>query len=318
MSTGEPSNDLAAIVEYGQGKWLVDQSPWALWACLAGLAVIVYAGGLDGKAAALGVVYLSLLALAFVGWVVTTAIEDRSDLSVFATLPIGILIFILVAAVITVVAGRTGDVHGHGGALWGSLVDPPFPVFGWMLVYGGVGWIAYAVFRHLRPGRPVVSLSPLGISLHRPWLRNVFIPWRDVEGVGPVQIENSAGGRPRTIPNVIAVSVTRDVHERSILSKLSRFAPPDFEFMFRPNGEKIQLVLTSPDLAVAPKDFLVPVEARWRAFRERSGTAPVQEGPLVAYGRWAGDIAAWRSALCLVAIAGMLAIVLHAGLTRTG
>lgn len=313
MSTCEPSRDVAVNVEYGQGRWLVDQVPWALWSCLAGLVVVIHAGGLDRKAAALGIVYLALLALAFVGWIAANAIEDRSSLSFAVALPVGILIFALVAGIITVVAGRTGDLHGHGGARWGSLVDPPLPVFGWMLIQGGVGWIAYAILRHLRPGRPIVVLSPLGIALHRPWLRNVTIAWPDVLGVGPVQIENSAGGRPHTNPNVIAVTVAGDFHERSILPKLSRLAPPHFEFMFRPKGEAMQVVLSSPDLVVAPKDLLAPMEARWQAFRH--GPASVSAGTTVTYGRWSWDIQAWRVILCLAALAGMVAILLHAALS---
>lgn len=317
MSASEPASDLTTIVEYRTDRWLMDHIPWALWTSLLGLAVVLYTEGAHAKDAALAVVYLALLALAFAGWVAASVIEDRSGLPVIVTLPIGVVIFILVAAIIGVVAGSTGDPQGATGrGRWSSLVDPPITVFGWMMIEAGIGWIAFAVFRHVRPGRPIVMLSPDGLSLHRFWLRNVFIPWREVQGVGPVRIENSGGGRPHVDKNAIGVSVSPAFFASRVRPRLTQLAPPYSEFMFREIDRVVQVVLAARDLTVAPKDFLEPIEARWKAFRDRAEPTAGSSAPPLAHGRWEPEVSAWQVARHLLPILCMIAVAFHAASLR--
>lgn len=92
---------------------------------------------------------------------------------------------------------------------------------------------------------PANLLSPAGIAYHRAWLKNLFIPWQDVQGVGgPLEIE-SASGFPSTSPHALAVVVTQDFYERHIAPKPSFLAPPRFERMFQPKNAMMQVVLTS-------------------------------------------------------------------------
>ncbi|MFX8933952.1 hypothetical protein ABTN02_19930, partial [Acinetobacter baumannii] len=81
---------------------------------------------------------------------------------------IGLLILIVVTVVIggvsLAVGGSIGRSYMWGGLFWSSMVNPPPNVFGWMLIYFGLGWIGFALYRHAYVDRPIVTLSPAGIA----------------------------------------------------------------------------------------------------------------------------------------------------------
>lgn len=307
----DPATDVTATVEYSTDKWFVDRVPWALWTCVAGLAVVLHAGDHVGTGALLATVYLALLGLAFAGWALTTLIA-RSGISAFLEFPIHLLIFCFVVVIIVAVAGSIGDTAGVSGRLqWSMLIKPPNVVFGWMLIYLGLAWTAFALIRHFRPARPVVSLTPAGVAYHRSWLRDLLIPWQDIQGVGPVALE----GIPATNPNVIVVVITRNFYEQHIAPKRSFFEPPDTDFMFRPKGDMMQMALTSNEVRVSPDDYRVPIEARWKAFRDqpRSGLpSNSSPGPRFVFGRWSIDGSRWQAIRFVAPLIGMIAVVLSA------
>lgn len=317
----QSANDVWRTVEYSMDKWLIDQVPWALWGCAAGLAIALHADSRGENGAALAVVYLTLLGLAGAGFALTTQI-GRSGISFFLELPIHLLIFIVVAFIIAVVVAAIGGTLGtrygqYSSSLrWSALVDPPPQVFGWMLIYLGLGWIAFALFRHVYPARPIVMLSPAGISFHRPWLPNLFIPWQDVHGVGPLDISDTQGPGA-TNPQLTSVVVGQDFYERHIAPKRRFFEPPGTEYMFRAKGEFMQMTLNSTEIAVGPEEYRVPIEARWRAFRDqpKSSSAPKAISPpgeRIVYGRWSLDGTWWQVVKFLAPLVAMVAVVLHA------
>lgn len=315
--------DLTTPVAYTMDKWRLDRAPWAMWVCVAGLAVVLYMGrGADGAVQAL--VYLAMLGLAFAGWAATTLIER--SLSFLAALAIGLVIAFVVAVIIVLVTGTAGRSGYYGMSWWSRLVNPPPHVFGWMLLYLGAGYVAYAIFRHMRPERPIVMLTPAGVSFHRPWLSNVFIPWAEVQAIGPLEVTGPSGFA-LTNPNAIAVTVTTDFYARHIAPKRSFLAPPGSEWMFQPKGAMIQMVVTSREVPVKPEDYRGPMEARWLAFRDGpvsaspsvpqvggnvgGGDGSVQ-GPRVVYGRWSFDGSWWQIGMFLAPLIGAAAVVLHA------
>lgn len=311
--------DVSRTIEYSTDKWLIDRAPWALWSCAAGLAIALHADSRDVNEAAVAVVYLALLGLAGGGFALTTQIE-RSGISFFLELPIHLVIFIVVAFVIAVVVAALGGSLGAGGPYsrslsWSSLVKPPTGVFGWMLIYLGLGWIAYAYFRRIYPARPIVMLSPAGISFHRPWLPNLLIPWQAVHGVGPMDISDT-GGVGATNPNLAVVMVSKDFYDLHIAPKRRFFEPPGTDFMFRPKGELMQMALNSAEVAVGADDYRVPIEARWKAFRDQpESSVPIVDGrpgESIVYGRWSRDGSWWQAVKFLAPLAAMLAVVLHA------
>jgi hypothetical protein len=239
-------------------------------------------------------------------------------LSFLPDLLIGVLVFVVVAVVIAAVslmAGGWGGSSGYVGItrslFWSHLVNPSLNVFGWMSIYLGSGWTAFSLYRHFFADRAVVSLSPAGIRFHRPWLNGLFIPWQEVRGVGHQEAVGSAG-LPFTTPNA-AVVVGQDFYERHIAPKRSFFAPPGSEAMFWPKGEMMQVVLNSADMTVKPEDFLGPVEARWKAFRDRSEASSQHDGSgtSIVYGRWSINGSAWQIVWFLAPLIGMAVVMLY-------
>lgn len=311
----EPSADVSATVEYTMDKWRMDRLPWAMWACVAGLAVALHAESRGQHGAVLAVVYVALLGLAFAGYALTTLI-GRSGLPLLLELLIGLLVLIIVSGVIGVISVLVGGTSGRSsyvGAMrslyWSHLVNPSLNVFGWMLLYLGFGWIAFSAYRHFYADRAVISMSSAGIRFHRPWLKGLFIPWQEVHGVGHLVVPGISGV-PYVSPHAAAVTVDRDFYEQHIASKRSFFAPPGTEAMFQPKGEMMQVVLSSADMTVKPEDFLGPAEARWKAFRDQPAP-PSQRGGTVFYGRWSIDGSRWQAVRFLAPLVGLAAVMLY-------
>jgi hypothetical protein len=310
----ELAASLSDTVAYSTDKWLIDRVPWAFWVCALGLVIVLHAGGSGVNGAILALVYLPLLGLAFAGWALTVLIA-RSGISFLAEFPIHLALFIVVTLVIAVaiaaVGGSIGGTSHFGRLRWSTLINPPMNVFGWMLIYLGIGWVAFAIFRRFYPARPIVMLSPAGVSFHRSWLKELSIPWQDIKGVGPVAL----AGIPATNPNVIAVTVSKDFYDQHIAPKRRFFEPPGTEYMFRPNGEMMQMALNSAEVAASPEDYRGPLETRWKAFRDQPRSTHETGGspdPNVVYGRWSIDGSWWQAIQFLAPLAGMIAVVLHA------
>ncbi|MDA9543854.1 MULTISPECIES: hypothetical protein [unclassified Bradyrhizobium] len=311
----EPSADVSATVEYTMDKWRMDRVPWAMWACVAGLAVALNAESRGQNGAVLAVVYVALLGLAFAGYALTSLI-GRSGLPLLLELLIGVLVLIIVSGVIGVISvlvggpsGRSSYVGAMRSLYWSHLVNPSLNVFGWMMLYLGLGWIAFSAYRHFYADRAVVSMSSAGIHFHRPWLKGLFIPWQEVRGVGHLVVPGISGV-PYVSPYAAAVTVGRDFYEQHIASKRSFFAPPGAEAMFQPKGEMMQVVLSSADMAVKPEDFLGPAEVRWKAFGDRAGSSSQPAGTIV-YGRWSINGSAWQAVQFLAPLVGLAVVVLY-------
>jgi hypothetical protein len=311
----EPSADVSATVEYTMDKWRMDRVPWAMWACVAGLAIALHAESRGQNGAALAAIYLALLGLAFAGYALTTLI-GRSGLPLLLELLIGALVLVVISGVIGVIslmAGGSSGSSSYVGAMrslyWSHLVNPSLNVFGWMLLYVGWGWIAFSSYRHFYADRAVVSLSSAGIRFHRPWLKGLFIPWHEVRGVGYLEIP-SVSGPPFANPHSAAVTVGLDFYQRHVAPKRSFFAPPGAEAMFLPKGEMMQVVLNSADMMVKPENFLVPAEARWKAFRDQPGPSP-QHGGTIVYGRWSIDGSRWQAIQFLAPVVAMAVVMLY-------
>ena len=307
-----PVSDVSTTVDYSMDKWQMDRIPWALWFCVAGLAICLHIESRGAPSAALAFVYLALVALAFVGWAGTTLIE-RSGYPFYLILPAALLIAFIVAAIIALF-GVLGEYRAPGRLWWSQLVNPPLNVSGWMLLYLGCGWIAFALFRHVHPARPIISLSPAGLSFNRAWLPDIFIPWQDVHAVGALVGENP-GSAPTIYPHAMAVTVTGEFYARHNAPKRSILSPPGAERMFRPKGTMMQMVLTSPELIVDFEDYRRPIEARWKAFHDQPRSAQPSRNPTSPrhiYGRWSWDRSWWQTLMLILPILGMVMVVLHA------
>ena len=320
----DPSTDVSSPVAYGRNKSVFNRVPWAMWVCVGGLAAVVHTGGANGASRAL--VGLALLGLG-VAALAATLLIIRWGSRINTNINGVTAICVLFAAGI---GGVAFVVHLFDNPR--PLIYQPLNTLGWMAIYLGCGYIACALFRRSCPEGPIIHLSQSGILFNRPWLR-LFVPWQDIQEVGRLDdshlkvlyppdpivewVTNRFYGRyVSTGPDAIVVVVTSTFHERDIAPKRSFLAPLGSRLMFQPKGAMMQVVLSGPDLGVAPEDFRASIEARWKAFRDRpppSGPqAGVASGKPVAPGSWSFD-GSWRQALLFLApLAAAAGVILHA------
>jgi hypothetical protein len=78
----------------------------------------------------------------------------------------------------------------------------------------------------------------------------------------------------------------------------------------------MQMVLHHELFAIAPRDIRGPLEARWQAFRAAPASVPSTAAtPPQIYGAWSIHGPLWQTAMFLVPIIGILAILGHAAIT---
>jgi hypothetical protein len=320
----DASADVSSSVEYGRNKFVLDRVPWAMWFCVGGLAAVLHTGGANGATRAL--VGLAMLGLGVAGLAATLLIirwGSRINDRINGASVVGVFLALGLWGIASVV---------HLFENPRPLIYQQLNAFGWMAIYLGCGYIAYALFRHFYPEGPVIQLSQSGILFNRPWLR-LFVPWQDIQEVGRLDDSHVGGLIPldpvvgwatklvygryvSTGPDAIVVVVTNTFYERDIASKRRFLAPPGSKLMFQPKGAMMQVVLNSPELVVAPEDFHASIEARWKAFRDRPPTSRPQfgagSGKPVALGTWSFD-GSWRQAIPLLApLAAAAGVILHA------
>lgn len=135
---------------------------------------------------------------------------------------------------------------------------------------GGVGWIAFALYRHFNPARPILTLSPAGISYHVPWLKDLTIPWHEIQAVDALE----RGGGPGIIPNrfddTTVVLISTEFDERNILVRRTLLAGRGWYEMFIPKGSLMQMVLHFGLFSIPPQDIREPAEIKWEGVPGRA------------------------------------------------
>ncbi|MBR1211900.1 hypothetical protein [Bradyrhizobium sp. JYMT SZCCT0180] len=319
--------DISRIVEYSRDRWAMARMPLALLFCLTGLAFVVY---VEPRPPGAGVptVFGLLMAAAAVVALAIYAFERMFEGRTMATRLLAAALVVL--AVMVLVWNVPADFFHPG--LWTKL---PTNLFGWMLIAGGIGWITHALYRHLRPARPVLMLSPAGIAFHATWLRDLFIPWHEVRGVEALETM-PASGIPYRYQDLTVVVISQEFYEAHILPKrgfmmgpgrelaewlVDRYHHGGWDQVFwpkespkeSPKGSSMQMVLHHELFSIPPKQVREPVEARWKAFRnERPSSLPVARpipGSREIYGAWSIDGSLWQAITFLVPLIGIIAIL---------
>lgn len=308
----QPTADVTGTVEYSMDAWLMGKIPWALWVCLVGFVIVLHAENRGEIGAGVALVYLAALAVLLVGVMAIKKIESL-DVNFLISLALALIGVMIVSVLVAVVVGSVGGKTGSGRLPWYSnLVNPPTHVVGWMMIYMGVIWIAFALYRHIRPARPILALSPAGVAYHRSWLKDLLIPWSEIREVGRIDVTNLLG---KSHPYAVFVVISRDFFERQVAPKINLLAPPGAENIFAPKGEAIRMVLTTTELIVSIEDMRMSIEARWKAFRDKLTSVPQIGGPVgpsVVYGRWSLAGSWWPTVYLIAPLVGMAVALAHA------
>lgn len=284
----------------------MNRIPRALLGCIAGLFMIAMDPGRPGLAP---LFILGLLLVVGAAFAIATFAFDHAMDQLKPVWTVGFVLALVLGVVIF---------FGAPPRRRTSVLDPSFGTLGWMFVFFSLGYIAFALLKHVRPDRPMVALSPEGLTLHISWLKDLLIPWHEVEHVG--QLEHILpGGTVSRHPESLVVVMSQDFYERHILPRRSFLSGKFWSVMFQPRGTKgaqMQMMLPYPLFSIPLKDMQEPVEARWKAFREQGADAPARastEPPLRSSAWSLRTLTRWQQILFAVPMAGVLLMLAHFG-----
>lgn len=189
---------------------------------------------------------------------VHTTLEYRLDAELADWLPIGVL---------TIFCGLFLFAVSLPG-----LPPPGETVGASAAIVVGIGICALALWRRFRRGGPVYVLSPDGIHFRWPWVKEIFIPWREVRAVDTIDINlwHWLTKYPRNIEyrGVTVALVSKEFYDEHIhIDSLFMRGPYWHKTAFIAKGDEVQCALHAEVVSVEPKLLREAVEARWQAFR---------------------------------------------------
>jgi hypothetical protein len=185
-------------------------------------------------------------------------LEYRVDAELADWLPIGVL---------TIFCGLFLFAIAQPGS------PPPDEAFGaFAAIVVGIGITVLALWRRFRRGGPVYVLSPMGIHICWPWVKEIFIPWREIREVDTIDItvRHWLTKYPRDLEyrGVTVALVSKEFYDAHIhINSLFLRGPYWHQTAFIAKGELVQCALHAEIVSIEPKLLREAVEARWRAFR---------------------------------------------------
>ena len=294
--------DLERTVVYSRDRWQMRLVPWALLLIALGLVFIIVEKAPLGASLGLGAVEISGLSIIMlIGYFLLFQIfEGRAWLLRLLCLLIflGVLYFFFFGS-------------GSGASLPHKSTGR-IDVAGGVLMLAGLGYIAYALYRHWMPGEPILMLSPAGVRLHWFWLRDVEVPWARIDAIE----HHKAFASPLMWGTIDTptVKVSRETFDRLIETKRNFLADPHWRHMFMVGEEQALIILHPAIFALKPEDISAPLTARWNAFHS-APPVPFDAVPAaepVVLGLW-HDERSWTQALTFgVPLALVLALLLYA------
>ncbi|KRR16669.1 hypothetical protein CQ14_13715 [Bradyrhizobium lablabi] len=198
-------------------------------------------------------------------------LEYRSTAAIVRLLPTGLLLIFL-------------------GLLIYALVDldrEPWTIIGIVLCWVfGAGLVALTLWRRSNPGKPLFTLSPTGIHYRIPMVKEVLIPWREIQAIGTVDVEATywsffqfgdfATRNLLLLRDVTVVLLSKSFYDRRIFVDSAFLRGPGWSANFIPKGSQVQMALHHEFVSVEPRALRAAVEARWLAFRDTPAAEPAR------------------------------------------
>ena len=297
-----PDTDVYRTVEYGRERFWINKVPLALLGCIAGFFMIAMDPGPPGLLPVLLLGALLIFGAAYGISVVAFRHAFDSDLK-----PVRTVAFVLTMALGAVVFFITPSRHHRT-----SVYDPGFQTMGWIFVIFSLGYIAFAVMKHLRPETPMLKLVPTGLVLNLPWLKDLRIPWYEIEHVGLLE-HILPGGIVSRFPNNPVVVVSQEFYEQHILPRRSFLSGDQWTGIFQAKGAQVQILLPWPWFSIPMEQVAAAVDARWKAFREQpDAQAPPTTAPPLRASAWSlAALTRWRKVAFGVPAAGLVLMLVH-------
>lgn len=174
-----------------------------------------------------------------------------------------------------------------------------------VLLAAGLGFIAYAYYRRGHPWKPVFELSTSGVRYRMAGHKEVFIPWREVQDVGAIEVSRfhwlrSGGFRFR---DATALVVSKRFYNANIYVDSWVRRGRSWDYLFVTKGDAVQIVMHPELMSISPGDLRAAVESRWRAFSSHPNAKPS-----VPWSPRAPGLFGWMPSRALK-IAGLLCLV---------
>jgi hypothetical protein len=153
---------------------------------------------------------------------------------------------------------------------------------------GGIGVLAggplaaYEVYKIMRPGKPMLELTPRGIIIRFDMIKEMFIPWHEVHGVGSIEVGGGWLDRSVSWSNVTAVRVTKRFYDRNLHVDSNFLRGPHWHHFFIQRGDMVDVAFHEQTLPMKAEQLYAEIEARWHAFRGAKRATPAQPGGAAA------------------------------------
>jgi len=213
----------------------------------------------------------------------------------------------------------TGLLLGFLGLVIFALVDldrEPWTFIGIVLCWVVGGALAgVALWRRVNPGKPLFALSPDGIRYRIPLVKEILIPWQEIQGVDTIDIEAgywsmlwfTSFPTPRyntwVARDVIVILLPKEFYEQRIFVDSFLLRGPGWNANFIRKGTLVQMALHHELVSVEPRSLREAVEARWLAFRDRPAVAPASG--VVAMRDDSKAMSPWEATKAIVPLIGI-------------
>ena len=199
---------------------------------------------------------------------INQTLEYRSATAIVRLLPTGLLLVFLGLVIFALVV----DPDREGVWTYIGVII--------CLVVGG-GLVGFTLWRRSNPGKPLFTLSPDGILYRIPLVKEVLIPWHQIQGVDTIDVEAGYWSiswltqnptltyEPAVASNVTVILLPKPFYDQRIFVDSFLLRGPGWKANFIPKGSLVQMALHHELVSVEPRALREAVEARWLAFREK-------------------------------------------------
>ena len=197
-------------------------------------------------------------------------LEYRATTTIVRLLPTGLLLIFLGLLILALVVDADRE------AVWTYLGVG-------LCIVLGAGLSAFTLWRRWNQGKPIFTLSPDGIHYRIPFIKQVLIPWREIQGVDTIDIEaghwsylwSTGSLRYNTfiLRDVTVILLSKRFYEQRLHVNSFFLRGPAWKANFIPKGSQVQMALHHEYVSVQPRALREAVEARWRAFRDKTAPA---------------------------------------------
>jgi hypothetical protein len=206
---------------------------------------------------------------------INQTLEYRSATAIVRLLPTGLLLVFLGLVILALVVDPDREsVWTYVGVVLCLMV--------------GVALVGFTLWRRSHPGKPLFTLSPDGILYRIPLVKEVLIPWHQIQGVDTVDVEAGYWSiswlrqiptltyEPGVACDVTVILLPKPFYDQRIYVDSAFLRGPGWNANFIPKGALVQMALHHELVSVEPRTLREAVEARWLAFRERPAVAPAR------------------------------------------